>query len=121
MGLNANLAKFLFKKKIDITEFCGGESHFIELREPNIAEFKEIGKLQNIGNGSDLEKTLGAAETFNNQLNTLIVNHDFYEDADTSKKLSSKEVAALVESKLDLTIFIIGEYMTALPLVSKTG
>jgi hypothetical protein len=53
-------------------------------------------------------------------LPSILVDHNFYEDADAKKKMDSREVAALVFESLDLTVRVVNEYTHA-GFFSRTG
>lgn len=124
--MNSSLKKFLFTTSIDVSAFTEGEKHFIKLREPDNAEYKilfdVLKALKNQENDSDLEhisETCDACNEFCKILPSLIIAHDFTEDGEPDKKLSSKDVAEFISQKLDLQIHILTEYIPTLPLVKR--
>jgi hypothetical protein len=46
-------------------------------------------------------------------LPSILVDHNFYEDADAKKKMDNREVASLVFESLDLTVKVVNEYTHA--------
>lgn len=123
--MNNTFNKFLWKGKIDITEYTEGEEHYITLREPNTAEMKELAKMESLIKTSDekneTENFVEATEKFADACNTLIVDHNFFTEEENPQKLPSKEVAAFLKSKIALVQYVMQEYMTSLPLVRKNA
>ncbi len=119
--MNQAFNKYLFRKKIDITSFCSPDAHFVELREPTVAEFKTLTKMVKLVEKEDAEQQMEAASLFCSQLSTLIVDHDFFDETKKTDKLPSKEVADFISSKTDMTVYVLSEYMSSLPLVKGTA
>ena len=46
-------------------------------------------------------------------LPSILVDHNFYEDADAKRKMENREVASLVFESLDLTVKVVNEYTHA--------
>ena len=46
-------------------------------------------------------------------LPSILVDHNFYEDADAKRKMDNREVASLVFESLDLTVKVVNEYTHA--------
>lgn len=119
--MHASLNKYLWKCRIDISAYTEEDQHFVILREPNTAEFKELLKLQVDLEGDDINKQIdGIYETLNSFVDlakTLIVDHNFYEEDAEGKKLTSKDIAEFLGSKTELAQFVMGEYLNQLPLL----
>lgn len=118
--------KFLWKCKIDISEFTADEEHFITLREPNTAEMKELSKiqslLQNTGKEEEeAENVFEATDKFASACSTLIVDHNFFTEGEDPQKLPAKEIVLFMKSKIDLIEHVMEKYMTSLPLVQKNA
>lgn len=117
--MNPSLTKFIWSHKIDVSEYTGDEQHYLILREPNTAEFKQLVKVEkDIINDDSEERVFDALETFAELTKTLIIDHDFYEDMEKTKRLSAKDISELMSSKIDMIKYVMGEYMQALPLQS---
>lgn len=124
--MNATFLKCLLQKKVDITNFCAGNSHFVCMREPTNAEMKTIASILKVVDKEDKEddsaaSTIEALEKFTSLLPTLITDHDFFDEEEKTKKLPCKDVAEFVSSKVEMGIFLIQEYMALLPLERKTA
>lgn len=120
--MHNSLNKYLTKIKIDLTDFTG-DSHYITLREPNMAEWKELMTIQkNLQKASDDVEKIEAIIPFGDVLCTLIVDNDFYEGEGVDKKaMPAKDLAEFASSKLDMQMHILGEYIKQLPLASQSG
>lgn len=122
--MNANFNKYLWNIKLDVSRYTEGDSHYIKMREPNIAEFKEIVKIQKMLDSEDAdesENVMDALEKFCDISRTLIVDHDFYSEGEEPQKLPSKEVSEFLTSKMTLSKFVLGEYLMNLPLATETA
>lgn len=109
--------KYLWKRKIDVSDFTLGEEHYIVLREPNVAEFKQLTKMQKAFDGDEVEGTVETIESFVSLASTLIVDHNFYNEEDTEQRLPAKEVAEFLGEKLGLANYVMSDYFSNLPLL----
>lgn len=120
--MNGTFNKFIWKCKIDISEFTEGENHFITLREPTLQEYKALGKVEEamarMEDGTDITASFDAMAQFAELCNTLIIDHDFL---DGDKKCASKEVAEFIAAKMDLAQAVMAEFFSKLPLLQKSG
>lgn len=123
--MNSTFNKFLWKTKIDVSNFTEGEEHYITLREPNTAEMKEIARMQSLIQNSteedETENIFDATDNFAEICSTLIVDHNFFTEEANPQKLPSKEVSAFLKSKIGLIQHIMAEYMTQLPLAKANA
>lgn len=120
--MHNSLNKYLTKIKVDVSPFTG-DTHYITLREPNMAEWKEIMTIQkNIQSAEDDIQRIEAIIPFTDVLCTLVVDSDFFiGEGEEKKPMPSKDIAELAASKLDLQMHILGEYIKSLPLASQNG
>lgn len=122
--------KYLWKEKFDISEYTQPDSHFVSLREPNTAEFKQLCKIQSKFTEADKLKDdefaqadamFEIVDSFCDICATLITDHDFFDESDETKKASSKEVAEFIRAKINLAKYLLGEYITKVPLVQQSA
>lgn len=123
--MHATFNNYLWTCKIDISAYTEPETHFITLREPNIAEVKELVKLQKLIDDDKAEdyeiNVIDAIDRFCGICCTLIINHDFYEDpGKDTKKQGAKEVVEFMRSKIDLAQEVLASYMAELPLLKAS-
>lgn len=119
--MNGVFNKYLWKCKIDITEFTDGDSHYITLRSPTTLEMKSLVKMQNELHKVDednVEAVFDVMHDFNELCCTLIIDHDF---CDGDKKIPSKDVSEFLDSQIELSKAVMQEFMTNLPLLKKSG
>lgn len=119
--MNGVFNKYLWKCKVDISEFTAGDNHFVTLREPTTSEMKDLVKLQNGLSKIDennVDEVFTVIHGFTELSKTLIIDHDFY---DEDKKLPSKDVAEFMDSKMNLAKAVMKEFMANLPLLQKSG
>ena len=72
-----------------------------------------IGSSLQIGKESSEQ---GEAETLTllkDLLPSILVDHNFYEDEDSQKKMKTEEVASLLFESLDLTVKVVSEYTSS--------
>lgn len=119
--MNGVFNKYIWKCKVDISEFTEGDNHFVTLREPSTSETKDLVKYQNGLSKIDennVDEVFAVIHGFTELSKVLIVDHDFY---DGDKKLPSKDVAEFLDSKVRLAKAVMKEYMANLPLLQKSG
>lgn len=121
--MNGTFNKFLWKCKIDISEYTENEQHFITLREPTIDEQKKLIKtfeaLESVTE-QEYEGAFDGLSGFVELCNTLIIDHNFTDDT-SGNKLPSKEVAEFISCKVDLAKAVMQGYMKELPLLKASG
>lgn len=119
--MNGAFDKYLWRCKVDITEYTDGDSHYITLRGPTTLEMKSLLKMENAlhkSSAENLEEVFSVMHDFNELCGVLIVDHDFlYED----KKIPAKDVAEFMDSQIDLSKAVMQEFMLNLPLLKKSG
>lgn len=108
--MNKAFEGYLFKKKIDLTQYCNGDERFVTLREPTTPEVLVILKDAN-GEDSDM-KMMGNIIPL---LPALIFEHNFF---DGDKKIPNKDVAEFVQSKVDMMMDVTIQYVSALPFAN---
>lgn len=110
-----------WKHRIEIgAEYTNTEGSYIEVRQPNNAEWKVIFRVQKVAQKGteDADAFCDAMVDFCGLLKTVIIDHNLF---DGDKKMSAKEIADYINSDMQLTYHVLGEYFNALPLTKANG
>lgn len=118
--MNEAFDKYLWRCKIDITEYTDGDSHYITLRSPTTLEMKTLAKIEKAlhkSSAENLEEVFNMMHDFIELCRVLIVDHDFFYEG---KKIPAKDVAEFMDSQINLSKAVMQEFMLNLPLLIKS-
>ncbi|TAH55203.1 MAG: hypothetical protein EWM51_03725 [Treponema sp.] len=113
--MNAAFNGYLFKKRIDITKYCNGDERFVTLREPSSQEFLKI--IDGADKGGD-DGDIVMMKNLIPLVPDLIFEHNFFDAEKNEKKISNREVAEFLCSKIDLMVDLTVQYVSSLPLAN---